>query len=112
MNGRKSVAVIEGTLKSALYYELNNRREPVLSVFGVNNYKACKALLTDLKELCPDLEQVDECFDMDKLTNEDVAIGCKELEIICHELNLKYHSRKWNPQFKGIDDYAKWYFKK
>ena len=107
-----TLPLVEGTLKSAVYFELNYRREPVLSLVGVNNYKALKSFLNELKALCPDLEQIDDCFDMDYIENKAVADGSERVKEICEELGLRYHRRRWNPEFKGIDDYAKWYFKK
>ena len=112
LDGKTTLPLVEGTLKSALYYELVGRKETVLSLVGVNNYKACKSFLKALKEVCPQVEQIDDCFDMDDTENECVSEGSKRLKEICEELGLRYHRRRWNPQFKGIDDYAKWYFKK
>lgn len=106
LRGKTSIPVIEGVLKTALYFELIYRKEPCIAQVGVNNYKALKKFLIELKKVCPELKQIDNCYDMDKFTNENVADGSKVLENLCNELGFRYHLRKWNPEYKGIDDYA------
>ena len=106
LRGKTSIPVIEGPLKTALYFELSNRREACIAQVGVSNYKALKKFLIELKNYCPELEQIDDCYDMDRFTNENVMKGSELLENICQELGLRYHMRTWNEEYKGIDDFA------
>lgn len=106
LQGKTSIPVIEGCLKTALYFELCGRKEPCIAQVGVNNYKALKKFLEDLKKTNPELEQVEDAYDMDKFENPNVKAGAETLESLCEEVGLKYHMRKWNPEYKGIDDYA------
>ena len=106
LKGATTLPVIEGTLKTALYFELSGRKEPCISQVGVSNFRALKSFLGHLLEICPEIEQIDDCYDMDKFTNEDVEAGSKRLKEICEELGVRYHCRKWSSDYKGIDDYA------
>lgn len=106
LRGKTTIPVIEGHLKAALYFELINRKEPCISQTGTSNYKALRKFLVELKNFCPEIEQVDDCYDMDRFKNENVQKGSDRLKEICDELGLRYHMRTWDARYKGIDDYA------
>lgn len=106
LRGKTSIPVIEGPLKTALYFELIGRKEPCIAQVGVQNYKALKKALIEMKNFCPELVQIDDCYDMDKFTKENVALGSENLKKVCEELGFRYHMRKWDSNYKGIDDYA------
>lgn len=106
LKGKTVLPVIEGPLKSALYFELIGRKEPCIAQIGVQNYKALRKVMEEIKELCPELEQIDDCYDMDRFENENVMKGSENLKGICEELGLRYHMRTWDKRYKGIDDYA------
>jgi hypothetical protein len=106
LRGATTLPVIEGTLKTALYFELSGRKESCISQVGVSNFRALKSFLEHIKEVCPEVVQIDDCYDMDKFTNEDVMAGSKKLKEICEELGFIYHCRKWSSDYKGIDDFA------
>lgn len=106
LQGKTSVPVIEGCLKTALYFELCGRKEPCIAQVGVNNYKALRVFLEELKRTNPELKRIEDAYDMDKFTNENVMAGSEVLKKLCEDIGLEYHMRKWNPEYKGIDDYA------
>ncbi len=106
LQGKTMVPVVEGLLKSYLYYEFTNQKEPVIAMLGVNNIQSLKETLLGLIKFCPNFRGVYDCFDMDYITNQDVKAACAKMESLCNELGLIYERRYWNPKYKGIDDYA------
>lgn len=136
LKGQTKLPIIEGTLKSILYYEFSGCREAVISQVGVSNMRSVEEFLLQLKQICPDVDTIIDCYDMDKITVEDAQNGSIQLKKHIREFGkekflalmnkdvqkaseklrntvikcgYKYEKRLWAPQYKGIDDllYAK-----
>lgn len=106
LKNQKSIPVIEGTLKTALYFELNYRREACISQVGVSNYRSLERFLTEFIKCNPQIQRIDDCYDMDRFENPEVAKGSRRLEEICNKIGVKYYPREWDRKYKGIDDFA------
>lgn len=136
LKGQTKIPIIEGTLKSILYHEFTGCREAVISQVGVVNQKSVREFLLKLKEICPEVDTIIDCYDMDKITledamtvsdslkrkfmeygrekmhalmNKDVRLASEKLKKTVESCGYKYEKRLWDPQYKGIDDllYAK-----
>lgn len=101
---KNSIKFTEGPLKADVFYALTG--EPMLGILGVNNSKQLKAMLEQLLSYYPNIDTVECCLDMDYLSNKKVANALKKLEEMVKELGLKYIHRTWNPDYKGVDDFA------
>ena len=104
--GKTYLPIIEGVLKTHLYYSLIEKSEPAIAQVGVSNTNQLHDFLKELKSLCPQLEGIDDCYDMDKFTNESVKKACRKLQRVVEDEGLKYRVRTWNPNYKGADDVA------
>ena len=69
----------------------------------MNQYVVLEELLERLKT--NGTKTIVETYDMDKLENPHVEKGCQKLIELCvkHELEIK--RIRWDPSYKGIDDY-------
>jgi len=105
LHGQISIPVVEGTLKSALFYELSGRKQACISQVGVNNYRSLEKFLVELLKICPEILQIEDCYDMDKFEKKEVAAGSAKLEEICSKLDVAYRCRTWDSRYKGIDDF-------
>lgn len=131
LKGQKKLPIIEGTLKSILYYEFNGCKEAVISQVGVANMRSVEEFLLQLKEICPEVDTIINCYDMDKITVNEVKVGSDKLKKHVREYGkenflalmnkdvqraseklketvircgFSYENRLWDPQYKGIDD--------
>lgn len=101
---KNSIKFTEGPLKADIFYALTG--EPMLAILGVNNVKQLKVMLEQLLKYYPNIDTVENCLDMDYMTNiyvQKAVTNCKEM---IEALGLKYIRREWNPEYKGIDDFA------
>lgn len=105
LGSQTTIPVVEGTLKSNLYYFFNEKKEACISQVGVSSFRTLEKFLTEFLKKCPQITQIDDCYDMDKLTNPDVVKGSNRLKEICNKLSVNYHLRLWDPSCKGIDDF-------
>ena len=98
-----SLKFTEGLLKADVYYALTN--EPILGVQGVENVKALKETLSYIISLYPNIKTIEDCLDMDYLTNPNVLRAEEKAKTVIKALGLEYKRVKWNPNEKGIDDF-------
>ena len=109
MKGQTYLPVIEGMLKTPLYRELLfdvcKKWESCIAQNGVSNYGAVKRMLETIKETCPEVDTIVDCYDMDRFENENVMEGSRRLKKLATSLGFKYGIRLWSPRYKGIDDY-------
>lgn len=101
---KHSIKFTEGPLKADCYYALTG--EPMLGILGVDNAKRLKAALTKVREIYPDIDTVEDCLDMDYLENKNVERAIGKIKATVESMGLKYIRRTWNPEFKGVDDFA------
>ncbi len=101
---KNSIKFTEGPLKADIYYALTN--EPIIGVMGVNNANQLKETLKELLSYYPNITTVEDCFDMDYLTNEHVRKAIEQVKKIVKELGLEYKRVTWDEAYKGIDDFA------
>ena len=102
---KNSIKFTEGPLKADIYYYLTG--EPMLGNLGVGNIKRLKEAILKVKSYYPSIDTIEDCYDMDYLDNEDVSKAVNATKkMIEEELGLKYVRRTWNPEWKGIDDFA------
>lgn len=101
---KKSVKFTEGPLKADCYYFLTG--EPMLGILGADNAKQLKKKLEELLVYYPNIDTVEDCLDMDYLENPNVERAIEKIKATIEEMGLKYIRRTWNPEYKGVDDFA------
>lgn len=101
---KNSIKFTEGPLKADIYYFLTG--EPILGNLGVNNINQLKKMLLRIKEYYPNIDTVEDCYDMDYIENSNVDNAVAATKKMIEELGFKYVRRTWNPKWKGIDDFA------
>jgi hypothetical protein len=108
----KSVILTEGVLKADVASRLAGRigkdgkpipPVPVLGLVGVYNYENLAEELNKLKTY--GLEKVELAVDMDYREKVQVKQAMQNIEDIITKQGLKCHVFKWDPQYKGIDDF-------
>lgn len=105
----KTIGLTEGALKADIASLLFDKLNPnddlhlFLGLTGITNQKRLPDELKELKEL--GLEEVHIFTDMDYITNKNVENAVKKLIQTIKTCGLKYVFKKWNDQYKGIDDY-------
>jgi len=107
---KTSIKLTEGCLKADVYYCLTG--EPMLAVLGVNALGHLKQTLLELRRIYPQITTVEDCFDMDFETNEEVQKACERLKDMLEEIGFFYVRKRWDKRFKGIDDFAYYYLTK
>lgn len=95
------VYVTEGCLKAGIAHCLMNRA--FLSIQGANNLSGLKDALAQLRLY--GTEEVVEAHDMDKFSNEAVALGASKIFLLARQHDMRCRSLTWNPNYKGIDDW-------
>ena len=95
------VYVTEGPLKATVAHILSGKT--FAAVAGVNQYVALEELLERLK--ANGTKTIVETYDMDKLENPHVENGCLKLIELCVKHGFEVKRLKWNPTYKGIDDF-------
>ena len=74
-----------------------------MSVAGANNLGGIERLLPILA--ATGTTQLIEAFDMDKYSNKHVRKGADRLFQLAGQYGLKFDRLKWNPNYKGVDDW-------
>ena len=101
---KNAIKFTEGALKADIYYALTG--EPILGILGVNNSNQLKTMLEQLLSYYPNITTVQCCLDMDYLSNQNVKSALDKLESMVKDLGLRYVHMTWNPDYKGVDDFA------
>lgn len=94
------LVITEGELKADTATHL--ARVPVVSVPGVGQWRDGVDLALAWRA---DLVDVDVCFDMDAHVNVNVARGARALVDALRAEGLRPTLRRWDPRFKGLDDF-------
>ena len=97
----KTIVLTEGALKADLFHHLTGA--PCLAVPGVNSYKCFEEIIPLLKE--KGVEEIILAFDMDYIDKPEVARAEEKIREIIESNGFRFKRAKWNPEFKGIDDY-------
>ena len=100
----RTLWVTEGPLKADITHELTG--QPLVAVLGVNNVDALERALKDIINSGVDIDTIYDCMDMDYLNNKNVKRAVEKLKKMVEALGLKYVRKTWNPEYKGIDDFA------
>ena len=96
-----TVWVTEGPLKATVAHCLSGHS--FLAVAGANQLNNLPDSLALLKRF--GCRTVCEAFDMDKLQNPHVASGTAKVLHLAKSMGFDVRQIRWNPQYKGIDDY-------
>ena len=96
-----TIYITEGLLKGDIAHLLADRT--FLSVAGANNLGGIERLLPILA--ATGTTQLIEAFDMDKYSNKHVRKGADRLFQLAGQYGLKFDRLKWNPNYKGVDDW-------
>lgn len=97
----KVIYLTEGPIKANVAHALCGKS--FIAVAGVNNLSALNIVLQKLKE--NQVKEIVEVYDMDKYQNEHVLNGSKNLNIMLNSYGIETRRMKWDPHYKGIDDY-------
>ncbi len=95
------VYVTEGPLKATVAHTLSGKT--FAAVAGVNQYTALEELLRRLR--ANGTQTIVETYDMDKITNHHVENGCLKLIELCDKYGFHVKRLRWDPSYKGIDDF-------
>ena len=96
-----TIYITEGLLKGDIAHLLADRT--FLSVAGANNLGGIERLIPILA--ATGTTQLIEAFDMDKYSNQYVRKGADRLFQLARKHGLKFGRLKWNPNYKGVDDW-------
>lgn len=97
------IYITEGSLKADVANSLLGKSFG--AVAGVTQYAAFRKLLDMLTPYGP--KTLCEAYDMDQYQNIYVEAARREIiRIAREEYGFKVYTVKWNPQYKGIDDWA------
>ena len=96
-----TIYITEGLLKGDIAHLLADRT--FLSVAGANNLGGIEQLIPILA--ATGTTQLIEAFDMDKYSNPYVRKGADRLFQLARKHDLKFGRLKWNPNYKGVDDW-------
>ena len=96
-----TVWITEGPLKATVAHCLSGHS--FLAVAGANQLNGLPDSLSLLKRF--GCRTVCEAFDMDKLQNPHVANGTAKVLELAKNMGFSVRQIRWNPQYKGIDDY-------
>lgn len=104
----KTVMLTEGVLKADVASYLGGKIKgkepiPILGLVGVYNTQNLNFELAKLK--MKGLEKVIIAVDMDYLEKKQVAQALADIESRIEEVGLKHEMFKWDPKYKGIDDF-------
>lgn len=96
-----TVWITEGALKATIAHCLSGRS--FLAVAGANQVAGLPDALAWLQRF--GCHTVCEALDMDKLQNPHVAAGAGKILEICKARGFAVRQIRWDPHYKGIDDY-------
>jgi len=115
MHVPNTITLTEGVLKADIASRLRGRigdengnplpPAPVLGLVGVYNTEGLGMELQKLKDWGTGLKNVVIAVDMDYREKPQVAAAMQKIEKIVSDVGLQYTVFKWDPQYKGIDDY-------
>ena len=94
-----TACITEGALKADVASILSGGKL-FIAIPGVHCIDKLPGVLNALK-----IEKVVESYDMDKFSNPHVSEALVKLKSLIHGLGIEYVPFKWNPEYKGIDDY-------
>lgn len=100
-NPSPTMLLTEGELKADIVTRFTGMG--TISVPGVNALRKLPETICHLQN--KGLEKIYICYDMDLYTNPDVIKGYKKLREILEAFPIKVGTYKWDPAYKGIDDY-------
>ena len=98
---KSDLLLTEGAMKADIIHALC--KQPVLAVPGINATKELEKEFAFL--LDQGVTTIIDCFDMDYLTNPNVQKASERLIKMINAAGLKYIRARWNPEYKGLDDY-------
>ena len=96
-----TVWITEGALKATIAHCLSGRS--FLAVAGASQVAGLPDALAWLQRF--GCHTVCEALDMDKLQNPHVAAGAGKILEICKARGFAVRQIRWDPHYKGIDDY-------
>lgn len=96
------VNLTEGALKADVASSLSGGK-PFIAILGVNMQSKLPEVFAWLKE--HGTKKINVMFDMDYHDKPEVADALKSLEKKLEESGLDWEQIKWNPKYKGIDDF-------
>lgn len=99
---RSMVLLTEGPMKADIVHFLTG--QTVVAVAGVNSLSQLEAILVQLR--ASGVTKIMTAFDMDFLINPHVRNGYTSLTEMLSQAGFYYGTYVWDPQFKGLDDYA------
>lgn len=105
-NGDKDTLFItEGFFKSFAIKMFFN--QPSLSIQGVTNWKSILTEIPECKNLYPNLRKIVIALDADFVSNLNVSKAIRDMgEKIKDDFpEMEVYHLRWNPLFKGIDDF-------
>lgn len=97
----KEIVLTEGALKADLFHHLTGM--PCLAMPGVNAYQPFIEVLDLLKE--KGVKKIYLAFDMDYMDKIEVKRAEEKIKEIILTAGFQFARAKWDPTFKGIDDY-------
>ena len=97
----ETVVLTEGALKADLFHFLTG--VPCLAVPGVNSYKCFEDIISILKE--KGVKKIILAFYMDYIDKKEVQKAEAKIKEIIVTNEFQFVRAKWDPQFKGIDNY-------
>lgn len=95
------VILIEGPLKALIVNDITGCN--AISVPGVSALKKVPAALQSMVQF--GLREVLIAYDMDSDTNKDVRAQLERLREILDNINIKHRTMRWDPAYKGLDDW-------
>lgn len=97
----ETVYLTEGPLKADIISYFMN--VPVIGVPGVNTLQQLEPMLDELRKC--GVTTICTCFDMDFLTNDNVKKAYEKLITLLKSRGFIVKMEKWDPQYKGLDDF-------
>lgn len=97
----EKVYLTEGGLKADVANALSGL--PFIAMAGVNNPTGFKEALEELKKI--GVQKIVMAFDMDLYCNPNVKKGLARARAIIKEVGFSVSMLKWDPDYKGIDDW-------
>lgn len=97
----ETIVLTEGALKGDLFHHLTGI--PCLAIPGVNAINPFKEIIPFLKE--KGVKKIILAFDMDYIDKKEVKKAEENIKELIVSSGFRYARAKWDPTFKGIDDY-------
>ncbi len=94
--------ITEGAMKAQLYHQITGT--PCIAIAGVGLQSDIPRVFGILRD--NGVKALYNFFDMDYITNPNVAKAAKEMERKALEAGFSYHREYWDAAYKGVDDYV------